>query len=218
MIRAVVVDEFGGREKMHLADVPEQKLGADSVLIRLKATSANPVDYKTREGKQKDAFPHLFPLVLGHDAAGIVEKVGPAANGVEVGPNRGHGGRWTLAALAVADIAFAFQQTAVVPAIPAVQRDLHASQAWSAWLLTGYLVGRDTAARQARRPPRSPPGARWLTRRLPRRLDRRRTRSEPHRPHRLPLGAGDRRRRLPADALARPRRVSAGSSTRLGCM
>lgn len=45
-----------------------------------------------------------------------------------------------LAALVVADVAFAFQQTAVVPAIPAVQSDMHASAAWSAWLLTGYLV------------------------------------------------------------------------------
>ncbi len=56
------------------------------------------------------------------------------------------GGRTsTLAALLVADVAFAFQQTAVVPAIPAVQRDLHASQAWSAWLLTGYLVASSIA-------------------------------------------------------------------------
>jgi NADPH2:quinone reductase len=84
-VRAVVVDEFGGREKMRLADVPQPKLGTDSVLIRLKAASANPVDYKTREGKQKDAFPHLFPLVLGYDAAGIVEQLGPAAHGVSIG-------------------------------------------------------------------------------------------------------------------------------------
>ena len=58
---------------------------------------------------------------------------------------RGDAGILTLAALAVADIAFAFQQTAIVPAIPAVQRDLHASQAWSAWLLTGYLVASSVA-------------------------------------------------------------------------
>lgn len=55
------------------------------------------------------------------------------------------GGGRTLAVLLVADLAFAFQQTAVVPAIPAVQRDLHASQEWSAWLLTGYLVASSVA-------------------------------------------------------------------------
>lgn len=51
----------------------------------------------------------------------------------------------TVAALLGADLAFAFQQTAVVPAIPRVQHDLHASQEWSAWLLTGYLVASSVA-------------------------------------------------------------------------
>lgn len=37
-------------------------------------------------------------------------------------------------------VAFGFQQTAVIPAIPSIQHSLHASQAWSAWLQTGYLV------------------------------------------------------------------------------
>lgn len=45
-----------------------------------------------------------------------------------------------LAALAVADVAFAFQQTAVIPAIPTIQSDFHTAQTWSAWLVSGYLV------------------------------------------------------------------------------
>jgi MFS family permease len=43
-------------------------------------------------------------------------------------------------ALGLAVVAFGFQQTAVIPAIPSIQHALHASQAWSAWLQTGYLV------------------------------------------------------------------------------
>jgi NADPH:quinone reductase-like Zn-dependent oxidoreductase len=81
----MVVKEFGSREKMHISELPKPKLGTDSVLIRVKAASANPIDYKTREGKQRDAFPHIFPLVLGYDAAGIVEAVGPAAQGWAIG-------------------------------------------------------------------------------------------------------------------------------------
>jgi NADPH:quinone reductase-like Zn-dependent oxidoreductase len=84
-MRAVVVDRFGGREEMHVADVPEPKLATDGVRIRIRASSANPVDSKTRDGKQQDAFPHTFPLILGYDAAGVVDAVGPAAHGVEVG-------------------------------------------------------------------------------------------------------------------------------------
>lgn len=48
---------------------------------------------------------------------------------------------WPLfAALLLADIAFAYQQTAVVPSIPAIEDALHASAQWGAWLLSGYLM------------------------------------------------------------------------------
>src|SRR5215216_6165748 len=46
----------------------------------------------------------------------------------------------TLAALVFAGIAFALQQTMVVPALPALQRDLHTSTTWATWLLTGFLL------------------------------------------------------------------------------
>lgn len=45
-----------------------------------------------------------------------------------------------MAASVAADIAFAFQQTAVIPAIPTITTDLHTSVGWSAWLLSGYLI------------------------------------------------------------------------------
>src|SRR5712692_7891752 len=46
----------------------------------------------------------------------------------------------TLAALTLAGIAYALQQTMVVPALPARQRDLHTSTTWVTWLLTGFLL------------------------------------------------------------------------------
>ena len=46
----------------------------------------------------------------------------------------------TLAALTIAGIAYALQQTMVVPALPALQRDLHTSTTWVTWLLTGFLL------------------------------------------------------------------------------
>jgi EmrB/QacA subfamily drug resistance transporter len=46
----------------------------------------------------------------------------------------------TLAALVVAGVAFALQQTLVIPALPALQRDLDTSTAWVTWLLTAFLL------------------------------------------------------------------------------
>lgn len=45
-----------------------------------------------------------------------------------------------MAGLLVVDVTFAFQQTAVIPAIPTIEKALGTSQAWGAWLLSGYLM------------------------------------------------------------------------------
>jgi NADPH:quinone reductase-like Zn-dependent oxidoreductase len=49
------------------------------VLIRVKAASVNPFDWKVRAGYMKDFLPLAFPATLGLDVSGTVEKVGPGA-------------------------------------------------------------------------------------------------------------------------------------------
>ena len=51
----------------------------------------------------------------------------------------------TLAVLIVAGIAFALQQTMIVPALPILQREFHTSAAWAAWVLTGFLLSASVA-------------------------------------------------------------------------
>jgi NADPH:quinone reductase-like Zn-dependent oxidoreductase len=77
-MRAMVIDEWGGREAMHEADVDAPPVGPDFVLIRVRAAGVNPVDTKIRAGRLAPLFPARFPLILGWDAAGTVEQVGPA--------------------------------------------------------------------------------------------------------------------------------------------
>ena len=86
LMRAIVIDEWGGPEVMHEADVEAPPVGPDFVLIRNHAAGVNPVDTKIREGKLAGAFASGFPLILGWDAAGVVEKVG--AGGDDVPPRR----------------------------------------------------------------------------------------------------------------------------------
>jgi NADPH:quinone reductase-like Zn-dependent oxidoreductase len=84
-VQAVVIHEFGGAENLRVEERPEPRLLPDGVRIRIRAAGVNPVDWKTREGRQEQRFPHVLPAILGWDAAGIVEEVGPAARWFEPG-------------------------------------------------------------------------------------------------------------------------------------
>ncbi len=77
-MRAIAVNEWGGRDRLELLDLPDPKVGPDTVLIRAGAAGLNPVDAKIRAGNLAGAFPFHFPVVLGWDTAGVVEQVGPA--------------------------------------------------------------------------------------------------------------------------------------------
>jgi NADPH:quinone reductase-like Zn-dependent oxidoreductase len=84
-VRAIGIREFGGRDRLEQLDLPEPKLPPESVLISIRAASVNPVDWKVREGRLEPRFPHVFPVVMGWDAAGVVERVGPAVTEFEEG-------------------------------------------------------------------------------------------------------------------------------------
>jgi NADPH:quinone reductase-like Zn-dependent oxidoreductase len=57
-------------------NLPTPEIGADEVLIRVRAAGVNPFDWKVADGFLKNEKEHLFPLILGFDAAGVVERVG----------------------------------------------------------------------------------------------------------------------------------------------
>lgn len=85
-MRAAVYDEFGGADKLTVREVEDPPVGPDTVLVRVKATSVNPVDWKIREGYLQGAYPHHLPIIPGWDVAGVVEAVGPAVRtGLQVG-------------------------------------------------------------------------------------------------------------------------------------
>jgi len=78
-VRGVAYDEFGGPEVLTLRDdLPDPPVGPDTVLVRVHATSVNPVDMVIRQGYLAGAYPHHFPITPGWDVAGVVEAAGPA--------------------------------------------------------------------------------------------------------------------------------------------
>jgi NADPH:quinone reductase-like Zn-dependent oxidoreductase len=72
-MKAVVLRELGGPEKLQLEDVPEPQPAADEVVVRLKAAAMNHRDVWIRTGRYAGI---TLPIILGSDGAGIVSQVG----------------------------------------------------------------------------------------------------------------------------------------------
>jgi NADPH:quinone reductase-like Zn-dependent oxidoreductase len=85
-MRAAIYDNYGGADVLDVREVADPPVGPDTVLVRTRATSVNPVDWKIREGYLQGAYPHHLPVIPGWDVAGVVEAVGPAVRtGLQVG-------------------------------------------------------------------------------------------------------------------------------------
>jgi NADPH:quinone reductase len=81
-MRAVTVAEYGATPG--LAEVPTPEPGARQILIRLRAAGMNPMDLWLASGAWKP-MPATFPMVLGADGAGVVEKLGDGTSRYSVG-------------------------------------------------------------------------------------------------------------------------------------
>jgi NADPH:quinone reductase-like Zn-dependent oxidoreductase len=84
-MRAIAIENFGGREVIKKMDLPRPKPRHDEVLVQIKAAGVNPVDWKIREGLLQGRLPHQFPIILGWDAAGVVQEVGTEIKNFKIG-------------------------------------------------------------------------------------------------------------------------------------
>jgi NADPH:quinone reductase-like Zn-dependent oxidoreductase len=73
-MRTIAEEKFGG--PIALMDLPIPEIGAGEVLIHVRAAGVNPFDWKVADGELEGELEHQFPLILGFDAAGVVERVG----------------------------------------------------------------------------------------------------------------------------------------------
>lgn len=69
-MKAVRIHGYGGPEVMRVDDVPTPKPGAGQILVRVKAASVNPIDWKIRRGMLASMITVTFPRTLGRDCAG----------------------------------------------------------------------------------------------------------------------------------------------------
>ncbi len=84
-MKAIVVHQYGGPEVLKFEDYPDPVPGPGEVLVRVAASSVNPIDYKRRAGLTKDFYPLQFPGLIGVDLAGTIVKLGPGVEGFLIG-------------------------------------------------------------------------------------------------------------------------------------
>src|SRR5580658_10224397 len=84
-MKAIVVHQYGGPEVLKFEDYPDPVPGPGEVLVRVAATSVNPIDYKRRAGLTRDFYPMQFPSLIGVDISGTVLKVGPGVGDFSIG-------------------------------------------------------------------------------------------------------------------------------------
>jgi NADPH:quinone reductase-like Zn-dependent oxidoreductase len=84
-MKAVVLHEYGGPGKLLYEDVEDPVAGEGEVLVRVTASSVNPVDYKLRSGAMKEFWPLELPVILGRDISGIVREIGAGVKGFAPG-------------------------------------------------------------------------------------------------------------------------------------
>ncbi len=75
-MKAVVIHEYGGPEVLKYEDVPRPEPKEDQILVRVIAAGVNPVDGLIRSGMFAKYEKAVFPMILGADIAGVVEKAG----------------------------------------------------------------------------------------------------------------------------------------------
>lgn len=84
-MKAYTINRYSKDDKLHLFEVPEPITKENEVLVQIHSASINQLDVKLKSGEFKLLLPYKFPLILGHDFAGIVTKVGSKVSRFKVG-------------------------------------------------------------------------------------------------------------------------------------
>lgn len=84
-MKVVRLHGYGDIDQLRYEDVPTPEPGPNEVLVKVAATSLNPIDWKLRSGAMKDFWPLQLPYILGRDAAGEVVKAGAEVSALQPG-------------------------------------------------------------------------------------------------------------------------------------
>src|SRR5438067_13805977 len=75
-MKAFILDRYGSADRVRAGEMPDPELREDDVLVQIHAAGVNLLDSKVRNGEFKRILPYRLPVILGHDVAGVVVRVG----------------------------------------------------------------------------------------------------------------------------------------------
>lgn len=115
-MKAVRVEQFGGREALKYEDVPLAEPGEGEARVKIEVVGVNFLDIYQRMGRYQGSL----PFTLGQEAAGIVDAVGPNVTDVKPGDH-----------VSYASVQGSYAEYAIVPAwrLISIPADVDASQA-----------------------------------------------------------------------------------------
>ncbi|MBD1807327.1 NAD(P)-dependent alcohol dehydrogenase [Microcoleus sp. FACHB-SPT15] len=84
-MKAVTINQYGSASVLNYTDIEQPRIKPEQILVKVQASSVNPVDWKIRSGQLQLLTGYNFPLVLGFDVAGTVVEVGAGVTRFKAG-------------------------------------------------------------------------------------------------------------------------------------
>lgn len=84
-MKAFTIKHYSKTDQLELTEVPKPSIKENEVLVEIHSASVNQLDSKLKSGEFKLLLPYKFPLILGHDVAGIVIEVGSKVKNIKIG-------------------------------------------------------------------------------------------------------------------------------------
>ncbi|MBD2445999.1 NAD(P)-dependent alcohol dehydrogenase [Nostoc sp. FACHB-152] len=155
-MKAVIIRGYGTTDVLQYEDWKQPQIKPDQLLVKVHASSVNPVDWKIRKGMLSVLTGRSFPLILGFDVAGEVVSVGSQVTRFQpgdaiYGSTSFPGGAYAefaaipekVAALKPTNLSYEEAATVPLAALTALQalRDLGNMQAGQTVLINGAAGG-----------------------------------------------------------------------------
>ncbi|WP_413162375.1 NAD(P)-dependent alcohol dehydrogenase [Capilliphycus salinus ALCB114379] len=84
-MKAVIFNQYGSANVLEYREIDRPKIKPDELLVKISATSVNPVDWKMRQGSLQLISGYNFPKKIGADLSGVVVEVGEKVTGFQPG-------------------------------------------------------------------------------------------------------------------------------------